>query len=340
MNVLEERDKRTKYRKECKKIFDAKFDMSSDSPNGGPVYRLLDEGVVTYADGTPMMYLMKGVLAKAIAKLPDDANGYINYGHKDFATDPLSLIGKWEKKDLILKDSEENDGRKVLDVVPHFFDDNVYVQQLRRLNFTVGLSAEFYANENFELTERLSEEIGQYVPVIEDIDFLTFGVVGECGNVNSSDISLSAEGEDLMSIKELVAKFMSEQNTPEETPAEELAVSEEEVSEEETVEEEVSEEEETTEEEVSEEETEESSEEEVSEEDIEVFCQYLVGRITELETELNDVRSQLAASNSRHEAFMSKMKGLKLSVGNVEQNNPGDQTVITSPYAGKDGIGE
>lgn len=335
MNVLEERDKRTKYRKECKKVFDAKFDMSSDTPNGGPVYRLLDEGVVTFADGTPMMYLMKGTLAKALAKLSDDATGYVNYGHKDFATDPLSLIGTWSKSDFILKDSEENDGRKVLDVVPHFFDDNVYVQQLRKLNFTVGLSAEFYAQENYELTDKLSEEIGQYVPVIEDIELLTFAVVGECGNVNSSDISLSAEGEDLMSIKELVAKFMSEQNTPEELSAEEEQTSEEEVSEEEVSEEETaSTEEEQTSEEVSEE------EETVSEEDMEVFCEYLVNRITELETELESVRSQLSAANSRHEAFMNKLKGLKLSVGNAEQNRPEEQPKNTSPYAGSDGIGE
>lgn len=327
MNVLEERDKRTKYRKECKKVFDAKFDMSSDTPNGGPVYRLLDEGVVTFADGTPMMYLMKGTLAKALAKLSDDAFGYVNYGHKDFATDPLSLIGTWSKNDFILKDSEENDGRKVLDVVPHFFDDNVYVQQLRKLNFTVGLSAEFYAQENYDLTDKLSEEIGQYVPVIEDIELLTFAVVGECGNVNSSDISLSAEGEDLMSIKELVAKFMSEQNTPEELSAEEEQTSEE-VSEEETAED------------TAEEEQASEEEETVSEEDMEVFCEYLVNRITELETEVESLRSQLSAANGRHEAFMNKLKGLKLSVGNAEQNRPEEQSKNTSPYAGSDGIGE
>lgn len=335
MNVLEERDKRTKYRKECKKVFDAKFDMSSDTPNGGPVYRLLDEGVVTYADGTPMMYLMKGTLSKALAKMSDDATGYINYGHKDFATDPLSLIGEWKKSDFILKDSGENDGRQVLDVIPHFFDENVYVQQLRRLNFTVGLSAEFYAQENFDLTEKLSEEIGEYVPVIQDIELLTFAVVGECGNVNSSDISLSVEGEDLMSIKELVAKFMAEQ-----TPAEELSVEEtpaEEVTEEEVTEEEVSEEAVEEEEETVEEET--AEEDSVSEEDMEAFCQYLVDRISELETELENVRSQLSAQTSRHEAFMNKLKGLKLSVGNSEPNED-PQPENTSPYNGSDGIGE
>ena len=324
MNVLEEREKRTKYRKECKKIFDNKFDMSSSTPNNGPVYRLLDEGVVTFGDGTPMMYIMKGTLAKALAKMSDDASGYVNYGHKNFSTDPLSLIGEWSKKDFILKDSEENDGRQVLDVIPHFFDDNVYVQQLRKLNFTVGLSAEFYAKENHDLTDKLSADVGRYVPVIEDIDLLTFAVVGECGNVNSSGINLSVEGEDLMSIKELVTKFMNEQNAPEELSVEEEVV--EETVEEETVEEEA------TEEEVVEEET-------VSEEEMEMFCQYLVDRITELETELETVRSQLSAQTARHDAFMEKLKGLKLSVGNLEPNEV-QKPENTSPYAGSDGIGE
>lgn len=344
MNILEERDKRTKYRKECKKVFDAKFDfaVAESGINPGPVYRLLDEGVVTYADGSPMMYIMKGTLAKALAKMAEDAAGYINYGHHDFAEDPLSLVGTWSKSDYIINESGNDDGRQVLDVVPHFNENNIYLRELKAQGIPVGLSAEFYASYNEKLTDELYEELGEYVPVVDDIELLTFAVVGECGNVNSSDISLSAqEGEDVMSIKELIKQFMAdnaseettEEVTPEETSIEETT---EEVATEETSEEQISDEQ-TSEEETSEEQT--SEEPEVSEEDVEAFCQYLVGRIEELEGEVENLRSKLTAETDKHNKFMQKMHGLKLSIGNSEQNEvPTEKEFVR--YSGTDGIGE
>ena len=60
MRIIEERDARTKNRKEAKKIFDRRFSLSAS--HSEDTFRLLDEGLITYADGSPQMYIKKGVI--------------------------------------------------------------------------------------------------------------------------------------------------------------------------------------------------------------------------------------------------------------------------------------
>ena len=197
MRIIEERDARTEHRKEMKRIFDKRFSLSSsDAPSD--TFRLLDEGLITYADGSPQMYIKKGVIDKLLENMSDDYEGSINFGHHDLASDPISIIGEWKKSDLFVEDSGNDDGRKVLNVRPHLWDDHIYVQQLKRQPYTYGLSAEFYG----ELDWDASYDMG--IPVIGSIDLLDFAVVGECGNVNSSDIHL--RGEDMGKLKDMLKK--------------------------------------------------------------------------------------------------------------------------------------
>lgn len=287
MRVIEERDARTKNRKECKRIFDNKYSLGVFPASDGR-YRLLDEGLVTYADGSPQMYIKKGVIDKIVENMSDDYEGSINFGHHDLATDPISIIGEWKKSDLIVSDSEEDDGRKVLDVELHLYDDHIYVQQLKRQPYTYGLSAEFYA----ELDMDASYDLG--LPVIESIDLLDFAIVGECGNVNSSDIHLKGEDE-LKSLKEWLAAHKK----PEEEP-EELAVSE--INDD-------AEEEEDNDEELN------LAVEEEEKDDFVEVVETLSSELEALRSENQTLKQQLSDLSSKYDETFEKIKNLTLDVG-------------------------
>lgn len=317
MRIIEERDARTAHRKECKKIFDKKFSLSVTPSSEDDTYRLLDEGLITYADGSPQMYIKKGVIDKLLENMSDDYEGSVNFGHHDLATDPISIIGEWRKTDLFVEFSDENDGRKVLNVRPHLWDDHIYVQQLKRQPYTYGLSAEFYG----ELDWDASEDMG--IPVIGSIDLLDFAIVGECGNVGSSDIHL--RGEDVKKLDELKKKFK-------------IGVPEEEEIIEESVEESPEEEETTEEVELSADSEPENSgdddeEEEDDGEDVVEMIELLLNQVTELKTENKSLRDEVEKLNST----FKKIKELKVSVGNSDKP---EKTVSDRRYAGKDGIGE
>lgn len=321
MRIIEERDARTAHRKECKKIFDKRFSLSVTPSSQDDTYRLLDEGLITYADGSPQMYIKKGVIDKMLESMSDDYEGSINFGHHDLATDPISIIGEWRKTDLFVEFSDENDGRKVLNVRPHLWDDHIYVQQLKRQPYTYGLSAEFYG----ELDWDASEDMG--IPVIGSIELLDFAIVGECGNVGSSDIHL--RGEDVKKFDELKKKFMSGVAEEEpETVEETTEVVEEELS--------VEEEPETVEEDLSVDLDVDEEEEEVEEDDdddIVEMIELLLNQVSDLKKENESLRADVDKLNAK----LKKVKELKVSIGNSDKP---EKTVSEKRYAGKDGIGE
>lgn len=311
MRIIEERDARTRNRKEAKRIFDKRFSLSASSSID--TFRLLDEGLITYADGSPQMYIKKGVIDKLLENMSDDYEGSINFGHHDLATDPISIIGDWKKSDLFVEYSDEDDGRKVLNVRPHLWEDHIYVQQLKKQPYTYGLSAEFYGELDLEASEEMR------VPVISSIDLLDFAVVGECGNVNSSDIHLGSE--DMSKLKDLLNKLRAEE-VEEEPVEEQLEVSESEAdAEEEVVEEQL---------EVSEPEETDPVEEE--EDAIEMF-ELLLSQLSDLREENERLRGEVDKLNST----MDKIKSLKVSIGTA---GAAEKPISDKRYAGRDGIGE
>ena len=304
MRIIEERDARTRNRKEAKKIFDRRFSLSAS--HSEDTFRLLDEGLITYADGSPQMYIKKGVIDKLLENMSDEYEGSINFGHHDLASDPIAIIGNWKKTDLFVEYSDEEDGRKVLNVRPHLWEDHIYVQQLKRQPYTYGLSAEFYGELDYEA----SCDMG--IPVIGAIDLLDFAVVGECGNVNSSDIHLGSE--DMSKLKDILSKLSIDD-------AEEVT---EEVAEETEVEEEASPE---VEEELSVEEPEEEKE------DIAEMFELLMNQVNELKEENKALKSEIESFN----ATVEKIKSLKVSVGT---SGDAEKPVDNRRYVGRDGIGE
>lgn len=99
-----------------------------------------------------------------------------------------------EKEDLSLVDN--GDGRKGLDVVLHLDEDSVFVKELKRMPYTLAVSAEFY----YHINDKASEELG--ILTIDEIFVKDFAIVGDGGNVGSNDIELNTKGEkNKMSVK-------------------------------------------------------------------------------------------------------------------------------------------
>lgn len=200
MNIIDERNVRTIHRKLKKKEYDDIMNLSASESK--QTVRLLDEGMVVDINGRPLFYLMKGTLQKYVDALPDDYVGSINLGHMDFATFPF-LIGEWTKRDLHLVDI--GDGRMALDVDLRLDEDSVLVKELRRMPYTLGVSAEFTFHTNEEMSEKYGLEI------MDEIFVSDFAIVGDAGNVNSSGIQL--KGGNGMTVKELTAAIDAEQVT-------------------------------------------------------------------------------------------------------------------------------
>lgn len=214
-NLIEERNERTKERKKRKKQMDSIITLSHNEEGNvmhlsskmtlaDTTIRLLDEG---FCDNG--FVLKKGTIEKylngqneVLQNLTDDFVGNVNLGHMDFATFPY-VIGEWKKEDLSLVDIEND--RKALDISVRLDEDSVFVKELARQPYDIGVSAEFYYHINDEDTEELSEMMGTYLPVIDEIFIFAYGLVGECGNVNSSGLELKGA---TMSkpIKELMAE--------------------------------------------------------------------------------------------------------------------------------------
>lgn len=233
-DLIEKRNERTKQRKARKKRIDSLIGLSADNEykdvmtlsadvatisDTDQTARLLDEG---YCDNG--FVLKKGALEKylngenehvtgwemkdgswqrtEVLNLTDDFVGTVNLGHKDFATDPY-ILGEFKKNDLTLVDI--GDDRKALDVAVRLDEDSVFVKELRRQPYDIGVSAEFYYHVDRDATDKLYDEYGMWMPVIDEIFIFAYGLVGECGNVNSSGLELKGVSmKDETNIKEQV----------------------------------------------------------------------------------------------------------------------------------------
>lgn len=337
MNIIDERDVRTVYRKLRKKEYD---DMLTLSVSREEEVRLLDEGMVVDAYGSPLFYIMKGTLEKYLEALPDDYVGSINLGHMDFATFPF-LLGQWTKKDFSLVDI--GDGRKGLNVRLRLDEDSFIVKELRRADYTLGVSAEF----GYHLNEQFTREYG--IEILDEVFISNFAVVGEAGNVNSSGIQLKGD-KMAVNVKDLAAALESSEKpdlTEINKKLDALLEKADEAPVEELVEEPVQEpQEELAVEEAEEvvEETEEAAEEatEEAEEEPTVDLSAILETVKSLQDEVQALKEQnqtlsaeLSAKRKAEAEFIEKFKGLSVSLAT---ERPATKEVVKNVYT--DGIGE
>ena len=341
MNIIDERDVRTIHRKLKKKEYDEIITLSTDNDD---YVRLLDEGMVVTAQGTPDFYIMKGTLQKYLDALPDDYEGSINLGHMPFATFPI-LLGSWTKEDFRLVDI--GGGRKGLDVKLNLDEENLLVKELRRAKYDLGVSAEF----SFERNEELTEDYG--LLMIDSIFIRDFAIVGDAGNVNSMGIqlkgdsmdfkkvmSLLGDDADLNKVNDILDKLTEEKELKVTEEVTEEVEETEEVSEEKDLEaseetEEVSEEEEV--ELSSEEESEEKSEEEeITLATVMEAINGLNERIKTLEAEKADLEQKLSAKEQSEAEFVQKFKklGVALSTERTEPVVEHNEVSFTDGFGG------
>lgn len=327
MNIIDERDVRTVYRKLRKKEYDEQMKLSVETSDR---VRLLDEGMVVDAGGRPLFYIKKGTLAAYLEALPDDFEGHINLGHMDFATFPM-ILGRWSKKDFHLADI--GDGRQALYVDLHLDEESFIVKELRRQRFTLGVSAEFA----YHVDERNSKKY--QLEILDKVFIKAFAVVGEAGNVYSSDIELSMKGAD-MTLQELADAIETEQpdlaevnkklgallesEEPAEEPKEEPAPKEEEPAEEPEKEESV-----------------EHAPKKVKEETLSVIAslvENLTKENTRLEAENKELKEQLSARDQAEKEFLEKFKSLSISLSTERATKDVEESTTESVFT--DGIGE
>ena len=251
-NLIEERDERTRRRKKTKKRMDSIIGLGYHdeekhvmnlsvkvSKLSDKRIRLLDEGYIdngfVIKKGTMEKFLngknqyVRGVEMDEdgnwrytdVLNLTDDFVGTVNLGHMDFATFPF-IIGEWRKSDLTLVEIDND--RNALDIDLHLDDDSIFVQELKRQPYDIGVSAEFYYHVNDEDTQNLSEMLGEWMPVLDEIYIFAYGLVGECGNVNSSGLELTKETE--MPSEDIKADVLNEELEVEVEVVEEAELSE------------------------------------------------------------------------------------------------------------------
>lgn len=353
MNIIDERNVRTIHRKLRKKQFDEDLNLSASAKTER--VRLLDEGMVVDVNGNPYFYITKGTLRAYYEDLPEDYEGSVNLGHMEFASFPF-LIGKWTKKDLHLIDI--GDGRQALDVDLRLDNDSVFIKELRRMPYTLGVSAEF----TFHTNEILSKKYG--LEIIDGVFIRDFAIVGDAGNVNSSGIRLS-EGGNAMTVKELGAALDSEkvsdlaelnkkldallEGETAEPETEEETASEVETAEETETEGETASEEETAEPETEEETAEETEEETASKDEtpaegtvlaqVAGVLEALQKENAALKEELAAVKAQLTAKDETEKELVGKFKSLFASAG-TERIATGDAEDSADNVYYTDGIGE
>lgn len=239
-DLIEKRDERTRNRKKVKRKMDSIIGLSYHDKDKKVMSlsadaikladnkaRLIDEGYIdngfVIKKGTLEKYLngqnqyVRGwefdgeyYTQTEVLNLTSDFVGTVNLGHMDFATMPF-ILGTWTKDDLSLVDVEND--RKALDVQLHLDEDSMFIKELKRQNHDIGISAEFWVHENVEDTEALSETLGYYLPVFDEIYIFAYGLVGECGNVNSSGLELKKETEmpkEMTNIEELELGMVGE----------------------------------------------------------------------------------------------------------------------------------
>lgn len=356
--LLDDREKRVIHRKLSKKHYDEIITLSTSNN----AVRLLDEGAVVDASGSILFYIMKGTLEKFfngknehLLNIENDYTGTINLGHMDFSTFPVGLIGYWDKSDLNLVDI--GDERKALDVVVHLDDKHPLVVALRNAPYDVGLSAEFFYHLNDEKTRELAIEM------IDEIFIKDFAVVGECGNVNSSGVSLSEGNTMTKEIKNLtldgqlddeIVEEVEDKESETEKSVKEQSVEEavEEINEDkienEIVEDEVVEE-------IEDEEAGEVVGEEVEDEEdsldedvdgiieenkqLKAEIESLKGQITTLKEKNKRVSNKLKAEYKQKDEFKEKFGELSVNLDYANEEEIKEKVATNKRYASGDGIG-
>ena len=371
-DLIEKRDERTRKRKRMKRRMDSIIGLSFHDKDkkvmsltvepqklGNNRARLIDEG---YIDNG--FVIKKGTLEKflhgenqyvrgwefdgeewhqtEVLNLTSDFVGTVNLGHMDFSVMPY-ILGEWTKDDLTLVDIEND--RKALDVELHLDEESVFIKELKRQSHDIGISAEFWVHENMEDTEALSETLGYYLPVFDEIYIFAYGLVGECGNVNSSGLEL--KGEPMEDMRE---NIVDEELNEEKLGVEEVEIPAEEAPSEEVVEETTeAEDNESVEEEAEEEVSEEAAEEELS---IVAELKEQIQTLTNKVTELTEANVKLKKSNRKLQnkyqneldkkaKFKEELKGLSVELLPDEDKKPQEEKmkVLDKNYV-KDGIGE
>ena len=226
-DLIEKRDERTRKRKKVKRKMDSIIGLSFHDKDKKVLSvtvepqklsdnkaRLLDEG---YIDNG--FVIKKGTLEKylngqnqyvrgwefdgeewsqtEVLNLTPDFVGTVNLGHMDFSVMPF-ILGEWRQEDLSLVDI--GNGRKALDVQLHLDEESMFIKELKRQSYDIGISAEFWVHQNEEDTRALSETLGYYLPVFDEIFIFAYGLVGECGNVNSSGLELTTKETEMPNI--------------------------------------------------------------------------------------------------------------------------------------------
>lgn len=249
MNLIKERDARTKKRQKAKHKLDKDITLSLSSVDTdkkcmlalnrseGKV-RLLDEGAIVMADGELDLYIKKNTISKYVngkntkltprylygdiaEKYFEDADkpmnldekyeGSINIGHQRFATFPF-IVGKWTQEDLSIAKNE--DGRKGLDVELKLNEAHPLVQALRVQDIPVGVSVEMYLHIDDKATTEETQRRKEFTPIVDEIFIADFAIVGECGNVGSSgsvDLQGVKMNEDVKNIEDIEDDVLDEE---------------------------------------------------------------------------------------------------------------------------------
>ena len=232
MNLIKDRDARTRKRQEAKNKLDKQISLALinereakvcfEAMNSEGAVRLLDEGAIVTASGNLDLYIKKGTIRKFVEgknefldNLTNRYEGTINIGHHDFATFPF-IVGTWRKSDLAITDN--GDGREGLDVDLKLNEAHPLVQALRVQGIPVGVSVEMYLHFNDADTEMETERLNSYTPVVDEIFIADFAIVGECGNVGSSGsvdfqgVKMEDSVKDTESMEDAVLEETAEEN--------------------------------------------------------------------------------------------------------------------------------
>lgn len=152
----------------------------------GEYVRMLDEGMVTYSNGTPYFYIKRGSIDTFMKNLDPEFVGHIDLGHMDFGMYP-KILGTWTKEDLKVIDIGE--GRRALDVRLNLNNNISDVKDLKEQGLPVGVSVEMHTTTDWDATEETYKD-GTGYEVVDSIDIFGLGIVGDVGNVNSGGIIL------------------------------------------------------------------------------------------------------------------------------------------------------
>lgn len=347
--LIDEREKRTKRRKDFKKRIDGMIDLSCDTEKKtlsvtstikGNKIRLLDEGAVVGGGEYVDFFIKKGTLEKFLAgeneyldNIDDEYLGHVNLGHLDFATFPF-ILGEFKLDDMELVEIENE--RHGLDIEVRLDEESVFVKELARQPYDIAVSGEFYYHEDRES----SEDLGFLV--VDEVLITAYGLVGEPGNVNSDGLNLNGGNKVEKEIKQEVLEEEILEEEKELDITEEIEDDKEDIEEvdgEEVKDEEVEEkDEEVADEEADDEEGGMLAINEVFEEMQKVNAE-LTSKVEALEKKVTKLQRKLKAKNEEIDKFAEKFSGISVSLGLTSEDKKEEKNEVTSPYRSGDGVG-